>query len=479
MKRCSVIPLGLICFAVIGFSAARAHAQSDPGPRGGLPGAGSYFPYLDANEQNFFNQARLRLDTQYSVSGKLPGEPGVGLGPTFSGNGCTMCHAQPADGGSSPGLSSPQNSVPNPQVVLAILDGATNTVPSFITNTGPVRAARFIKNPNGTLDGEVHGLYTITGRTDAPGCSVAQPDFAQQLEQNNVVFRIPTAVFGLGLVEATPDSVLQANLAATQSDRAKLGIGGAFNTSSNDGTITRFGWKAQNKSLLMFSGEALNVEQGVSNELFPNERSTVAGCVFNSSPEDTTNLINQNPNSGNFGTAVGTASEMSSSMVNFAAFARLSAPPTPAQPNQSAQNGAKLFQSTGCALCHSPTLTTGSSPYTGMSNYSYHPYSDFALHHMGSQLADGIYQGQAGPDQFRTAPLWGLGQRLFFMHDGRETDLLNAIADHADCAKSSRQTGQQNAKSGACSSEANQVVSRFNGLTPTQQQDILNFLRSL
>jgi CxxC motif-containing protein (DUF1111 family) len=98
---------------------------------------------------------------------------------------------------------------------------------------------------------------------------------------------------------------------------------------------------------------------------------------------------------------------------------------------------------------------------------------------MGSQLADGIYQGQAGPDQFRTAPLWGLGQRLFFMHDGRETDLLNAIADHADCAKSSRQTGQQNAKSGACSSEANQVVTRFNGLTPTQQQDILNFLRSL
>ena len=197
MKRCSVIPLGLICFAVIGFSAARAHAQSDPGPRGGLPGAGSYFPYLDANEQNFFNQARLRLDTQYSVSGKLPGEPGVGLGPTFSGNGCTMCHAQPADGGSSPGLSSPQNSVPNPQVILAILDGATNTVPAFITNTGPVRAARFIRNPNGTLDGEVHGLYTITGRTDALGCNLAQPNFAQELEQNNVVFRIPTALFGL------------------------------------------------------------------------------------------------------------------------------------------------------------------------------------------------------------------------------------------------------------------------------------------
>ena len=84
-----------------------------------------------------------------------------------------------------------------------------------------------------------------------------------------MIFRIPTPLFGLGLVEATSDQALIDNLHATASARAALGIGGNFNTSGNDGTITRFGWKAQNKSLLIFSGEAYNVEMGVSNELFP------------------------------------------------------------------------------------------------------------------------------------------------------------------------------------------------------------------
>jgi CxxC motif-containing protein (DUF1111 family) len=245
-----------------------------------------------------------------------------------------------------------------------------------------------------------------------------------------VIFRIPTPLFGLGLVEATPDSVLQANLVATQSARAALRIGGVFNTSGNDGTITRFGWKAQNKSLLIFSGEAYNVEQGVSNEMFPNERGTVAGCVFNKSPEDATPLLNGNSSSPNFGTSIGTASEMTSDAANFAAFIRLSAPATPAPTTASTQNGAVLFNSVGCSLCHSPSLTTGPSIFTGMSNVTYNPYSDFALHRMGVGLSDGVHQGGAGPDQFRTAPLWGLGQRLFFLHDGRTSDLIQAIHAH-------------------------------------------------
>jgi CxxC motif-containing protein (DUF1111 family) len=255
---------------------------------------------------------------------------------------------------------------------------------------------------------------------------------------------------------------LQANLAATQSARAALKIGGVFNTSGNDGTITRFGWKAQNKSLLIFAGEAYNVEQGVSNENFPNERSAVPGCVFNGSPEDSTNLLNQNASSPNFGTNVGTESEMSSDIVNFAAFIRLSAPAAPAASTQSIQNGAADFNALGCNLCHSPTLTTGTSIFTGMSNVAYHPYSDFALHDMGNALADGIHQGSAGGNQFRTAPLWGLGQRLFFLHDGRTTDLIQAIEAHSSNG-----------------SEANLVIRKYNSLKPSQVQDLLNFLRSL
>ncbi len=429
-------------------------AQSDPGPRGGRPGAGGAFPSLSFNEQFVFGQALTVFQEVDSVSGNIPGESGSGLGPTFNGNGCAMCHSQPAVGGSSPGLMSPQNAVPNPQVALATLDGATNKVPSFITANGPVREARFISGPAGP-DGGVHGLYTIAGRSDAPGCTLGQPDFATQLSNHNVIFRIPTPTFGLGLVENTPDATLQANLAANLSQKAALGIGGVLNTSGNDGTVTRFGWKAQNKSLLIFSGEAYNVEIGVSNEAFPNERSAVPGCVFNPTPEDFTNI--QTP-----AESFGLVTKTSSDITNFAIFMRLSAPAIPAPSTPSTQDGFTQFINVGCVLCHTQSLTTAASAFTGMSSVTYHPFSDFAVHHMGSNLSDGVTQGAAGPDQFRTAPLWGIGQRLFFLHDGRTADLMDAIEAHSSPG-----------------SEADAVITKFNALTTMQKQDILNFLRSL
>lgn len=431
--------------------------------RGGAPGAGGTFPVLDntsaqmnALDLALFAAAQLRFQEVDSVSGTI--EPGFGLGPTFNGNSCAQCHVQPAIGGSSPFV--------NPQVAnnFANLDGALNPadLSKILALNGPVREVRFIRNPDGSADGGVHDLFTIAGRTDAPGCTLTQPNFDAALANNNAIFRIPTAVFGLGLVEFTPDSYLQSNLAATATQRAALGIGGVFNTSGNDGTITRFGWKAQNKSLLMFSGEAYNVEIGVSNELFPNERypagtaaSVILNSTFNATPEDSTN-VSISPTSSS------PASDYSSDIVNFAAFGRMSAPPVPTTSTPSQLNGQAVFASVGCALCHSPTLTTGEALFPALSNMTYHPYSDFALHHMGTELADGITQGQAGPDQFRTAPLWGLGQRIFFMHDGRAANLLQAIAAHASSG-----------------SESNQVVQNFNALPPGPQQDLLNFLRSL
>jgi len=439
---------------VVALSAGTPPAH-DPGPRGGAPDAGGPIAGLSAEQKAFYQAAEARFRIIDSVSGTISGEEGKGLGPTFNGNSCAMCHSQPTVGGSSPGLISPQNSVPNPQVGLANLNGAENFIPTFITADGPVRVTHFVKHADGTPDGGVYGLYTITGRTDARGCTLAQPDFDEQFAQHNVVWRIPTPVFGMGLVESTPDATLAANLAANAAQKAALGIHGTLNTSPNDGTVTRFGWKAQNKSLLMFAGEASNVEQGVTNEIFPNKRNMVAGCAFNPTPEDTVNL------SG----ATGTASELSSDITNFAVFMRFSAPPARGPQSTSTQNGANLFNQIGCALCHTQSLTTGKTPYEGMSNVTYFPFSDFALHHMGSGLADGITQGSAGPDQFRTTPLWGLGQRLFFMHDGRTTDLMQSILEH-DCPN-------------GCGSEAGGTVRNFRNLTPAQQQDILNFLRSL
>ena len=449
MKRKNVLVV-VVCLSVVMFFPRKSQAQTDPGPRSGAAAAGGFYSALGPGEQAMFTQGMQAFMEVDSVSGGVNGEAGTGLGPGFNGNSCAQCHAQPAIGGSSPGMKSPQNPIPNPQVGLATLDGAANKVPPFITADGPVREARFIMTitqAGSVPDGGVHDLFSISGRTDAAGCGLAQPDFAKELGRNNVIFRIPTPVFGLGLVEATPDSVLRANLAANAAQKFFLGIRGSFNTSGNDGTITRFGWKAQNKSLLIFSGEAYNVEQGVSNEVFPSERSADGGCAFNPSPED---FAGADPG------------EHMSDVLAFAMFARLSAPPSPAPPTTSTQNGAAWFDKVGCSLCHSATLTTGNSRYSGMSNVAYHPYSDFALHHMGWGLADRITQGAAGPDQFRTAPLWGLGQRLFFLHDGRTSDLVQAIRAHDGRG-----------------SEASGTVHRFNTLSPTQAQDLLNFLRSL
>jgi len=97
-----------------------------------------------------------------------------------------------------------------------------------------------------------------------------------------------------------------------------------------------------------------------------------------------------------------------------------------------------------------------------LSNRAVNLFSDILVHHMGQGLADGITQGGAGPDEFRTAPLWGVGQRVFFLHDGRTSDLVEAIEAH-------RSHG----------SEANLVIDRFNKLTAPERQDIINFLRSL
>ena len=96
---------------------------------------------------------------------------------------CGGCHLQPALGGTSPPV--------NPQVAFAT-ERRDQHVPSFITSNGPVREARFVKNPDGTPDGGVHALFTITGRTDAAGCKLAQPDFEKELAHSNVIFRIPT-----------------------------------------------------------------------------------------------------------------------------------------------------------------------------------------------------------------------------------------------------------------------------------------------
>ena len=278
-------------FFVLAISIATAGGNSqnssaadslDPGPRSGPAAAGGPRDGLSSDYMSMFTASRAVFQEVDSVTGSIAGETGKGLGPGFNSNSCASCHAQPDVGGSSPAV--------NPQFSLASLDMASNQLPEFILVNGPVREARFVQNPDGTPDGGVHDLFTIAGRTDAQGCVDPQPDFATALAQNNVIFRIPTPVFGAGLVEDISDTSILNNAAANAHAKSQMGISGRPNRSGNDGSITRFGWKAQNKSLLIFAGEAYNVEQGVTNEAFPNERDLTPSCQFGPKAEDDTNL---------------------------------------------------------------------------------------------------------------------------------------------------------------------------------------------
>jgi CxxC motif-containing protein (DUF1111 family) len=457
---------------------------SDPGVRGGPSGVGGALPGLNSDEINFFDANKARFQEVDSVNGTVADhdagfptgtQTGGGLGPSFNGNACAQCHAFPAVGGSSP--------LSNPQVTLATLDGAKNTVPPFITSNGPVREVRFPLNVgSNTPDGGVHDIYVITGRTDATNqpnantgtnttCGVAQTNFPAQITAGNIIFRVPTPTFGAGMVENIGELTLVADATANAGGDAAADLGitvGNFNRSGNDGTITRFGWKAQNKSLLVFTGEAYNVEQGVTNEAFENERTgqfqsggnndsnaSITNCLFNATPEDTTALEpHANSNSP--------ASNFSSDVVAFSGFMRLTNQPTPAPQNFFTEVGRDAFVNIGCGICHVPSHTTDASVFTNQTHTVANSFSDFAIHSMGTVLQDRLGQGGANGTQFRSAPLWGVGQRAFFLHDGRTNNLVTAIEDHASQG-----------------SEANAVIENFNDLPGVIQEDIILFLRSL
>jgi len=458
--------------------AAFAEAASpavDPGVQGGPARAGSPLASVNSSDGSlqFFRNGLSRFLDIESVSNSPTGNNG--LGPRFNFVQCAACHSQPAVGGSSPANNPEFNAITN-----GIVSGAMNTIPWFITANGPIREARFpfffdqfgLPNPNAP-NGGVEDLFTVSGRADGGNCNLRQPDFVLAQQTNNIIFRIPTPLFGAGLIENLDDSTLLANHVAKANN--DFGIGGTFNHNGNDGTISRFGWKAQNKSLELFAAEAYNVEMGISNEIFTQDRplpeeemgsGLPLNCLNLSGtgyPEDTTNFMAK-AGSDQFTTN----SSIPSDVVQFAMFMRLLAAPTPSTTTPggtaSISNGGALFRAIGCAGCHTPTVgNTQASNFTGsLSNAAVNAFSDLEIHHMGVGLADNVSQGGAGGDQFRTAPLWGLSQRIFLLHDGRTTNLLEAIQAHESQG-----------------SEATQVEENFDMLSHRQKQDILNFLRSL
>jgi hypothetical protein len=506
--RCCTLAVVLFAGTSLSF------AQKDPGVRKGPASAGAPLPGLTPIEKQMFEeglQRAIQLEgvcddcsdvtlgsfTDPAKANLVTQTNSTGLGVRFNGDQCTACHNQPALGGSG-GFMVPnpeaapgqQQSPENPMFhLIPRRKGAVNSVPSFIEQFGPIREVRFAKKPDGTPDGGVHQLFSVLGRADVfpagqPNTCTVQDlpatDFETQYKKGNLRFRIPLQLFGLGILDGIQDREILDRHAAAAAARAELGIQGMPNRSGNDGTITRFGWKAQNKSIMIFAGEAYNVEMGVTNDLFPQATDESPACtadksepndIFRSDSSDARNQAFNNP-----------LHELPDWQM-FAIFMRFLDAPQPVSLTASAQRGQQLFGTgpdnpgIGCFGCHTPTMVTPARSETeALQSLTVHPFSDLMIHHMGRGLADDITQGLATGDMFRTTPLWGVGQRTFFLHDGRTNDLLKAIHAHhspaSDCDDDSH---------AACygPSEGNGVITRFNALTAADKQAILDFLRSL
>ena len=475
----------------------RSHAH-DPGPRANPPSAiPDPVPGLNANEMALFRESLLRVSELEGSCDTCAQQPqnvppidpdpqnpfsplklvnSAGMGPTFNADQCFICHFQPQIGGSSPRS--------NPARIIAHRLGGTNSVPSFEAPAGAFREVRFKFKPNGSRDGGVHSLFTLQGRSDAPECTLKQPDFRAEEQRRNIAFRIPLQLFGLGLIESIQDRAILANMAADAATKRVLGVEGHPNLVPNNGTISRFGWKAQNGSINIFAGEAYNVEMGITNDLFPISRSEDEDCNLAYAPFDvprTEVSLYDDP------------LKIMPAWLMFTQFMRLLDAPHPVSFSDEAQRGQHLFSQIGCALCHTPSFKTpgmanpqGPSQEIGphvvaLRGKTVNLYSDLLVHHMGATLADNIVQGDAGPDEFRTTPLWGLGTRLFLLHDGRTSDLLVAIRDHYSAPHSDG--GDNPAKDahsrGYRPSEANGVIERFESLREEDKRAILEFLRDL
>jgi len=266
-------------------------------------------------------------------------------------------------------------------------------------------------------------------------------------EATVIALRQSTPLYGSGLIEAIPDSVLVQNAQRAKPDGVRGHASRVVDVVSGQLRVGRFGWKCQQATLLAFSGDAYLNEMGITSRFFPRENapngkmSVLETFDTIADPED---VVDPLTGKGDIDHA--------------ADFMRLLAPPPRGKVTASVRQGETLFQQVGCAVCHIPTLTTGPNPVAALDRQPVDLYSDLLLHDMGV-LGDGIAQGDAGVREMRTAPLWGLRASGPYLHDGRARTVDEAIRAHAGEASVSRD--------------------RYQRLNPTQRSQLLEFLNSL
>lgn len=369
------------------------------------PPPGAPLPGLSQNEMQRFNAGR----NEFTRGARIED----GLGPVFNGTSCVQCHRAAAPGGASADL--------NISVVTRIGANVNNVYSDLETAGGALIQARSLR--------EILQNYPV-GREVVP----QQAQFISR--------RLTTPVFGLGLMEAIPASeILQRE---DPNDANGDGISGRANMIVNAETgateVGRFGWKCQLSSVHVFSADAFVNEMGITNQLFgievrPQGQNIPPGADTVADPED------------NNGARVNRVTD----------FQRFLAAPSPLIKQSIA--GRNLFFNTGCANCHTPSMTTGTNAVAALSNKTVNLYSDLLLHDLGPNLADGVRQGQASGAEWRTAPLWGLRLRPFLMHDGRANSPDQAIRQHGG--------------------EAANSTARYIALPANDRITLLTFLQSL
>jgi CxxC motif-containing protein (DUF1111 family) len=361
-------------------------AQTPPPPSPPPPqqGAGGPLPGLTRDQAAVFDRGRRAFLERE--------ERADGLGPVFNGVSCAECHAAGGVGGSSPDLRVSR---------VTRIGGVVNGRYADLTELGgPVLQARSLR--------EFDPRCPIPGEVVPPGAQF-------------VSRRITTPLFGAGLIEAIPDQAILAQVGRPDPDGVRGVANVVWNPETRRSEVGRFGWKGQHSSLHLFAGDAYLNEMGITSASFrtenlPQGRPIPAGWDSTADPED-----------------------LDDDTGRFTAFMRLLGPPAQRTPDApQVRRGSQVFNSIRCGSCHVPELRTGLHPVTALSNKPVRLYSDLLLHRMGPQLADGIQQGQALGDQWRTAPLWGLGLRRFFLHDGRAATVADAIALHGGEAEPSR-----------------------------------------
>jgi CxxC motif-containing protein (DUF1111 family) len=352
-----------------------------------------------------------------------------GLGPTYNDVGCVTCHQ-------------------------AVDTGAFGQQMEF--RAGHLSGTNFVDNPGGQL---IH-----TRGTDS--------DIVEHITTAETVrsFRVVLQALGDGFIECIANQDLQSNVAAQPAAQRGTLTAVPVVEANNTLRVGRFGWKAQHASLVSFSGDAYLNEMGITNKFdgFGGRSSNAPDAGTNENPASTAEgVVNC---TGPPFDPVPDPEDDGNDVLAFADFMAATRAPGRQNPIPAAAvRGDSLFNQVGCAVCHTRSFTTapaGTSINGGAFNVPaalgdkiIHPFSDFALHNVGT--GDGIVQnaGQATANQIRTPPLWGIRARNRFMHDGLTVNVSESIQRHAGQATAARNA--------------------FNALTAGQRSDLLAFVLSL